>query len=35
MDLELGLCREDEDHLKKFLKSINSNIPIVQKKELP
>lgn len=32
MDLELGLCREDEEHLNKFLKSINSNIPIVQKK---
>lgn len=31
MDLEIGLCREDENHLQKFIKSIESNIEIKQK----
>ena len=31
MDLEIGLCREDEEHLEKFLKSIESNVEIKHK----
>lgn len=32
MNLEIGLCRDDEEHLKKFLKSIESNVEIKHKK---
>ena len=32
MNLEIGLCKEDESHLEKFLKSIESNVEIKYKK---
>lgn len=31
MDLEIGLCREDEKHLRKFLNYIESNVEIKHK----
>lgn len=31
MDLELGLCREDETHIEKFLNSLESNVEIKHK----
>lgn len=32
MNLEIGLCHKDEQHLQKFLNSIESNIEIKHKK---